>query len=386
MNQKPKLLLVADTYYPKVDGTLRFMEEFIKRSSKMFDLTLLVPQLEQQKRSPRNFAITFLEPSRILHISGYPSLKLSFRNVKNITTAIRNADLVFIQGPALISYLSVYYAHKYHKKTVFYMHTIAWELLEKFLPPLLNKILLRVIKRFSIMMYNLCDEIFIPYQDLKTQLAAAGVKTTMTVARLGVDIERFSPTKDKMASKKNIGISQDKKVIGYVGRISKEKNMDVLLNAFLKLPHQEELQLLMVGDGPSDLTTKFKALHNCTITGFVSNVQDYLKAMDIFVMPSLTETTSLATLEAMSCGLPVIASKVGFIKHYLIKDHNGLFFPQSSAPILALKIEKLLHDETIRHNLGKNARRMVAYSFSWERSINRIKRFLMHIYFQKAKR
>ena len=45
-------------------------------------------------------------------------------------------------------------------------------------------------------------------------------------------------------------------------------------------------------------------------------------------MPSLTETTSLATLEAMSCGLPVIASKVGFIKDYIAKGHNGIFFPK----------------------------------------------------------
>ena len=121
-------------------------------------------------------------------------------------------------------------------------------------------------------------------------------------------------------SKEKINLNPNKTVIGYVGRISKEKNIKVLREAFKKLPGQGHLHLLMVGDGPEDQTKEFKSMSNCTVTGFVNNVQNYLRAMDIFIMPSLTETTSLATLEAMSCGLPVIATQVGFIKNYLISS------------------------------------------------------------------
>lgn len=377
MTYKPKLLLVADTYYPKVDGTLRFMEEFIKRSENSFEVSLLVPLFKKNKHPYKNLPTTFLEPSRIFTISGYPSLRLSFKNLNRLQNAVKETELVFVQGPALISYLSIYYGSKYKKKTIFYTHTIAWELFEKFFPPPINKIFFNLIKKFSILAYNRCDEILLPYHDLKTQMAKAGVKAKMSVAKLGVDIDIFSPSKDKANSKKKVGLSPDKKIIGYVGRISKEKNTQVLLNAFCRLANQDQLQLLMVGDGPTNQTKKFKALKNCTFTGFVSNVQDYLQAMDIFVMPSLTETTSLATLEAMACGIPVVASKVGFIKHYLIKDHNGIFFPRSSAAMLTLKLEKLLSDEALRQKLGRNARRMMAYSFSWERSINRIKRILL---------
>ena len=81
----------------------------------------------------------------------------------------------------------------------------------------------------------------------------------------------------------------------------------------------------MVGDGTKKQVKEFKKIKNCKVTGFVPDVHEYLKAMDIFVMPSLTETTSLATLEAMACGLPVIATKVGYIKNYLVRNHNGLF-------------------------------------------------------------
>jgi phosphatidylinositol alpha 1,6-mannosyltransferase len=366
-----KVLLVADTYYPKVDGTLRFMEEFLNRS-KDLEVKLLVPQLGTKK----NKDAIFIKPSKWFSLSGYPNMALRPSNFSKIKNSIKESDIIFIQGPALISYLSMYYGKKLKKRTVTYVHVVSWELVEKFFPPIINKLFFQLIKRLSIYFYNKCDEIMVPYRQLKEQLESEGVKTEITVARLGVDIERFKPA-NRLDAKKRLNLDPHKKIIGFVGRISREKNTDVLLDAFNKLPHQQHLSLLMVGDGPADQTKFCKSLNNCKITGFVNNVEDYLQAMDVFVMPSLTETTSLATLEAMSCGLPVIVTKVGFIQQYVVKDHNGIFFPKNNAATLALKIEKLLQNEELRRTLGNNARRTMAYAFSWERAINKIKKILL---------
>jgi glycosyltransferase involved in cell wall biosynthesis len=376
---KQKILLAADTYYPKVDGTLRFMEEFIQRASD-FEISLLVPNLGKNHKM-KVHKTTFLEPSKRIKLSGYPSLKFSLKNFKKIKEAIKESEIVFVQGPALISYLSIYYGKKYKKKVVFYMHVIAWELFAKFLPPLVNKLFFKIIKRGSIYFYNKCDLILVPYRALEINLKSEGVKTKMEIAKLGVNINMFSPSSDKAKSKEKIGINPNKKVIGYVGRISKEKNVEIILEAFRKLKDQQNHHLLIVGDGPEEQKKKFHEIPNCTITGFVKDVEKYLQAMDVFVMASLTETTSLATLEAMSCGLPVIASKVGFIKNYISKNHNGLFFARNSSSMLAIKIEKILHDSSLSKKLGNNARKTVAYSFSWERSINRIKRLLISIFY-----
>ncbi len=376
-NQKPKLLLVADTYYPKVDGTLKFIEEFLKRSQDAFDISLLVPDYGTHKGKK----VTYLKVSKIWKVSGYANFDFCFSNFKKMKEAIKEADLVFIQGPALISYLAIHYARRYNKKIFFYTHTLTWELFEKFSPWLIKKPISYLIKKWSIAMYNHCDEILVPYHELKEHLQEQGVRTEITTARLGVDIDIFNPPTDKRASKEKIHINPDKKVIGYVGRISKEKNTHLLLEAFQKIEDQENIFLLMVGDGPEKQTKDFKEIKNCKITGFVYNVQDYLKAMDVFVMPSLTETTSLATLEAMSTGIPVIATRVGFIKSYIIKNHNGLFFPRNSPGMLAVKISKLIKDREYRERLGQNARKTVAYGFSWERSINRIKRILLKQYY-----
>ena len=377
MSYKPKLLIVADTYYPKVDGTLKFIEEFLKRSQDSFDTSLLVPYYGIKKGKN----VTYLDVSRIWKISGYSNLKLTFKNFRKLKKAIQEADLVFIQGPALISYLSIYYAGRYGKKTIFYTHTLSWELFEKFFPAIFKKLFFRLIKKMSIALYNRCNEILVPYHELKQNLLEEGVTTEINTARLGVDIEVFTPPPDKRLSKNKLHIDAEKKVIGYVGRISKEKNTHLLLEAFRKLEEQENILLLMVGDGTKKQVKEFKKIKNCKVTGFVPDVHEYLKAMDIFVMPSLTETTSLATLEAMACGLPVIATKVGYIKNYLVRNHNGLFFPRNSGSVLSLKMSQLLKDKKLREELGQNARKTVTYGFSWERSINKIKRLLLKQYY-----
>ena len=377
MSYKPKLLIVADTYYPKVDGTLKFIEEFLKRSQDSFDTSLLVPYYGIKKGKN----VTYLDVSRIWKISGYSNLKLTFKNFRKLKKAIQEADLVFIVGPALFSYLSIYYAGRYGKKTIFYTHTLSWELFEKFFPAIFKKLFYRLIKKMSIALYNRCNEILVPYHELKENLQKEGITTEINTARLGVDIEVFTPPPDKRLSKNKLHIDAEKKVIGYVGRISKEKNTHLLLEAFRKLEEQENILLLMVGDGTKKQVKEFKKIKNCKVTGFVPDVHEYLKAMDIFVMPSLTETTSLATLEAMACGLPVIATKVGYIKNYLVRNHNGLFFPRNSGSVLSLKMSQLLKDKKLREELGQNARKTVTYGFSWERSINKIKRLLLKQYY-----
>ncbi|MBI2146805.1 glycosyltransferase family 4 protein [Candidatus Woesearchaeota archaeon] len=371
---KPKLLLVSDTYHPKVDGTVRFIDEFVERAKTHFAINLLVPQFGE----PHHKTAAYLETSRLLTpLPSYPAIALSFSNLRKIKQAVRGADIVFIQGPAFASFLAVYYARKYHKKAIFYMHVLPWELYEKSARSILKKPLTYLIQKLSVFFYNRCTQVLIPYQELKEYLVQSGVRTPLAVARLGVDIELFSPPANKHECKKKLHLDQQDFVIGYVGRISKEKNTSLLLEAFRKLKRTRSAVLLMVGDGDPIQSNAFRDTPHCKVTGFVDNVQDYLQAMDLFVMPSLTETTSLATLEAMATGLPVIATRVGFIKNYIIKDYNGVFFPRNSAATLALKIEKLMANRKMRELLGRNARKTVAHSFSWERSINKIVRRLL---------
>ncbi len=355
------------------------MEELVKKTKNVFDITIIVPNFNTDKKIPGTKTI-FLDTSKILKLSTYNSIKFSFQNRRKIKQAVKDSDIVFVQDTALNGFLAIRYAKKYVKKVIFYVHQIMWEQFEKIAHVFFNKLFSKLIKYTTIKSLNRCDLVLLPYSDLRNKFRLAGVKKEMRVIRLGIDTNHFLPPKDKQESKKKIKLSK-KTIIGYVGRVSKEKNTLVLLNAFRKL-NQEKFSLLIVGDGQPEIVNMFKKNKNCKITGFVHNVKDYLQAMDIFVMPSLTETTSLATLEAMSCGLPVIVTKVGFMKDYVVKDHNGFFFPRNNPTLLALKIEKLVKDPEMMKKISHNARKTMTYSFSWERSINKIKRAILNLYYR----
>ena len=374
--EKTKVLLVADTYYPKVDGTLKFLEIFIEKTKKEIKTSLLIPNFKKEKDKQNK---TFLKVSKFIKLSNYSSIKFSFSNLRKIKRAIKENEIIFIQGPALASYCAMYYGRYYKKKVVTYIHVVSWELFEKFLPPFISKLFLNLIRKVSIFLYNRCDLVIVPYHDLKDELRCWKVKAPIEVVRLGVDLDRFKPGKDKKKAKKSMNIDPTKIVIGYVGRVSKEKNVHTLAAAFQKLGPRENFQLLIVGDGDKQLVKELKKIKNCKVTGFVKDVEKYLQAMDIFVMPSLTETTSLATLEAMATGLPVIATKVGFIKNYLVKNYNGIFFPRENPSLLKVKIERLLKHPQIMEKIGLNARKTVTQGFSWERSIGKITRVFKEI-------
>ena len=376
----PKLLLVTDTYHPKVDGTVRFIEEFCEKAAPFFNTTILAPQFLKSFKSTDETRL--LSTSKILKpLPHYPLIKFSFKNIQTIKAEVKKSDIVFIQGPALVSLLALHYARKYNKPSVAYFHVLPWELYEKSAKHPFKKIIAKLVHKICLYEYNHADLLLYPYADLAAKMVAQGFIAPHKIARLGVDINRFYPSTNNAAIKRKMGIDPSKIVIGYVGRISPEKNVRTIAKAVRKLG--PEYHLLIIGDGDKDQKKIIEHVANYTITGFVHNVEDYLRAVDIFVMPSLTETTSLATLEAMASGLPVIASKVGYIEQYIVKGYNGLFFPAQSSTILAKKIERLKNNPAERARLGLNARKTIAYSFSWERSITRIKKLLLELHSQE---
>ena len=160
----------------------------------------------------------------------------------------------------------------------------------------------------------------------------------------------------------------EKIVIGFVGRISREKGLDVLLEIFLDLQKKyDNLMLLIVGDGP--LRERFEGKKDVILTGFVSQkeVADYYRALDIFVLPSITEANSLSTLEALKSGVCCVNSKVGAIQDYLKDGVNGIFYYDKKE--LMSILEKLIEDEELRKGIGENAAKSVK-EYTWGNTIN----------------
>ena len=130
----------------------------------------------------------------------------------------------------------------------------------------------------------------------------------------GIDTKRFTFNPEKRAFMRHSNGLDGKFVIGHVGRFTKEKNHEFLINVFKKIVLIEPAaRLLLVGTGTEIDKIKAKVRNEAlddyvTFTGSVTNVEDYLQAMDVFVLPSHFEGLGIVAIEAQCCGLPVIAS------------------------------------------------------------------------------
>jgi glycosyltransferase involved in cell wall biosynthesis len=136
----------------------------------------------------------------------------------------------------------------------------------------------------------------------------------------------------------------------------------------------KDLVLLIAGGGHPKMEKLFSGKENIILTGSKDNLVNYYQAMDIYVLPSLTETTSLTTLEAMACGLPVVVTPVGFIREYINDGVNGMLFPKNNSHSLYLKLDYLLKHPDMMEKLGKKARETVVEKFSWDRTSENIKK------------
>lgn len=378
MNKK-RLLIATDTYYPKKDGVVRFLNNVIPSLTRKYEITLLVPKFEENVKKIRNTKIIFLDTYKRFNLADYPSIRLNLKNLISIKKAVKESDIIFTQDIAPIGAMAIKYGKKYKKPVLNYLHQITWEHFADVFSKhkIIKKFASFFIKRYSKHFYNKCSLILIPYKELNEEFKKQGITTNRAIIKLGVRFDKYIPSENKRESKKKIGIREDMFVIGYCGRISKEKDLGTLKRAFLRLKEKyKNVYLLIIGGGTKEETERFKHNKDIRVTGFVRNVVHYLQAIDVFVMPSLTETTSLATIEAMAVGLPVISTKVGYIKDYLKDKINGMFFPKQNDYILRTKIEILMSKKSSRKELGANARQTVINNFNWNNTIENIKKAL----------
>jgi len=377
---KKKLLITTDTYLPKRDGLVVFLEKVVPALTEKYDVTIAAPIFNKKKIKPIGDSKVIGFPvSNRLQIADYKGVKITKKNRKRLKKLVKKSDIVFSQDLAFLGGFSIFYGKRYKKPVLNYVHQITWEHFVDVLsvPRFLKYFISVIMRRVVNYLYNRCSALVVPYKELAEELEEKGVDSKKLIVKLGVDTEKFKPPEDRFAAKKDIGIDPKSKVIGYCGRISKEKDLKTLKKAYIRLKKDyPEVRLLIVGGGPEEEMKKLRKIPDIKLTGSVKDVVPYLQAMDVFVMPSLTETTSLATIEAMATGLAVVSTKVGYVKEYIIHKFNGMFFGKENDYILKKRIELLLNDTHTRYLLGRHARKTIKQKFSWERTIKDLKKSL----------
>jgi sugar transferase (PEP-CTERM/EpsH1 system associated) len=198
----------------------------------------------------------------------------------------------------------------------------------------------------------------------------------------GVDIERFRPGQQKQRDSilPHGFADPDSIVIGSVGRLEPVKDQLTLVRAFIELclrrPQDARLRLLLIGGGSlrqelESLVAQGDIGKRVWLAGSVENVPQLLHAMDVFVLPSLAEGISNTILEAMACGLPVVATRVGGNEELVVEGETGFLVPRADPGAMAETLLHYLDDDSLRDRHGAAARRRVEKNFSIHGMVNR---------------
>ncbi|MBI1970972.1 glycosyltransferase family 4 protein [Candidatus Woesearchaeota archaeon] len=362
---KKKLLIASDCYLPRWDGIARFLSEVLPDLSKKYTITLIVPDFPGEKHPIAGVHIIYL-PLTKRRFGDYQVPAFSTKKVQRVVSI---SDGVFTQTLGPIGVTAIRCAKKMKKPLITYIHSTEWELVPKSVNQC-KKLLEVAAKWFCRWMYNKPDLLLVPSKDTADKLDEIGVAARKHTVHLGVNTDYFVPPSDKARAKQAVHIHPDDVIIGFSGRVAREKDLPTLYTAFRKLKERYmNLKLLIIGRG-IPLREVFSALDDVIHVPHTNDIHRYLQAMDIYVMPSHTETSSLSTLEAMSCGLPVVSTNVGHIKEYITDGKNGYFFPIGDAQQLARKLAQLIETEHARATIGLAARATVLHRYSWKKTIH----------------
>jgi glycosyltransferase involved in cell wall biosynthesis len=167
-------------------------------------------------------------------------------------------------------------------------------------------------------------------------------------------------------------------VIGVVCALRPEKDVGTLLEAFACVRHlQDGMKLLVAGDGPckADLQAQAARLGiagDCVFLPANPEVTDYLRSIDIFVLPSRSEALSNSLMEAMACGCCAVASDAGGNPELVSDDQTGRLFPPGDAAALASVLEDLIGNDGLRQRLASEGRRTLHARFTLAASVRRM--------------
>jgi len=225
---------------------------------------------------------------------------------------------------------------------------------------------------------------FIPdgYATKKIMVEKDGIPgNKISVVHIGVPETMFMFSESgRQKIRSEFGIDSEQIVIGAISRLVEFKGHLFLMKAFKELTEKfNNIKLLIVGDGPLEDYLKTEAVNlglsnKIIFAGHRSDLSDILSSMDIFAQTSIDfggESFPIAMLDAMSVGLPLLASDVGDLK-YMVENNNGLLIKPKNIPQIATSLKLLIESEKLRKDFGSESRKLFLEKFTLQKMIDSI--------------
>ena len=202
------------------------------------------------------------------------------------------------------------------------------------------------------------------------------------VVKLGIDLHQFNSSNfKKIEAQKYFGLSPDKKIVGVLGRLDRLKGQDILLRAVPEVMKQHPNVLFLVaGDETAgehgykkyllDLCRSLQIERYVKFLPFTEDVPQLIAALDVFVLPSFSETFGLIVVEAMAMERPIIATNTGGVPEIITNGKTGLLIRPKDANEVARAIHRVLTDTALCSSLAHSARREAYRNYDFDQCVD----------------
>jgi glycosyltransferase involved in cell wall biosynthesis len=272
-------------------------------------------------------------------------------------------NLIHVSVPDPLNHSAVTYGRARGIPVVASYHTRFETYVQYYGAGFLAPLIINMQKRF----YNRVDEVLAPSQMMGEILHEWGVTTPVSRWSRGVNHSRFNPDRRSLEWRRSLGIADDEIAIGFLGRLVKEKGLDVFAQAIHALDQRGvRHKTLVVGEGPAR-DWFAQEVPDAVFAGFQSgdDLGRAVASMDVFFNPSVTETFGNVTLEAMAAGVPVVAARASGAVGLIDDGVTGLIVGPKDIEGYADALQRLCEDDALRLDAGR-AGHAKAAGYRWE--------------------
>jgi glycosyltransferase involved in cell wall biosynthesis len=364
-----RILVVTDQYAPMVGGVPNVTQTLAHGlAGRGHAVTLLVPNPGTSSQAAAGRADghqVSVACSRSVRWPWYDGMRLAFlspSDARRVISALA-PDVVHIHSPLTLGVMARLAARQLSIPVIYTNH---------YLPENVRPGTTRRSRLFDAAFYaylvqhaNKCAHVTAPTLTALQLLQARGLRAPAQVISNGIDLQTYCPGPADPVVRARYGLRADRPVILYVGRLSQEKGVDVLLAAVARLT--ADAQVAIAGRGPESVRLKATAdrlglSDRVRFLGFVpdSDLPAIYRLADVFAIPSRAELQSLATMEAMATGLPVVAADAYSLRELVSHGKTGLLITPGRADELAASLDMLLGDPGARARMSQESMRAVS--------------------------
>ncbi|KKO44554.1 glycosyl transferase family 1 [Arsukibacterium ikkense] len=361
------IVIFTNTYIPHVGGVARSVEAFVTEYRKLGHRVLVVaPEFADMPSNETDVV-------RIGAIQNFNatdfSVALPFHHKLSGILDEFAPDIIHSQHPFLLG-MSALRTARYRKLPLVFTHHTLYEQYTHYVPGdslTMQHFAIELATRYA----NLADQVIAPSESIAQLLQQRGVTSPIEVIPTGVYVERFA-VGDGSRVRQQLSIPKQAFVIGHLGRLAPEKNLEVLAQAAARaIGARAAAHFLVVGTGPSEqvirhIFAKAGIAGKLHMLGILQQQQltDALHAMDIFAFASASETQGMVLTEAMAAGLPVVAFDAPGVREVVADGSNGLKLMHNTAEAMADALCQLIDASPAELALLRHGARQTAEAFA----------------------